>query len=62
MSGKIKVAFQGEMGAYSHLASQEVFPNSQVRPCASFEEAFELAKKDPEYKILIPIETLPLGL
>jgi len=61
MSGKIKVAFQGEMGAYSHLASKEVFPNSQVKPCASFEEVFELAKKDPEYKILIPIENTLAG-
>ena len=25
---KIKVAFQGEKGAYSHLASLEVFPNA----------------------------------
>ena len=61
MSGKIKVGFQGEMGAYSHLASKEVFPNSQVKPCASFEEVFELAKKDPEYKILIPIENTLAG-
>ena len=61
MSEKIKVAFQGEMGAYSHLASQEVFPNSQVKACATFEETFELANKDPEYKIMIPIENTLAG-
>ena len=61
MSGTIKVAFQGEMGAYSHLASQEVFPNSQVKACATFEEAFELANRDSEYKIMIPIENTLAG-
>ena len=61
MTGKIKVAFQGEMGAYSHLASKEVFPNSQMKACATFEEAFELANRDPEYKIMIPIENTLAG-
>ena len=61
MSEKIKVAFQGEMGAYSHLASQEVFQNSQVKACATFEETFKLASKDSEYKIMIPIENTLAG-
>ena len=26
---KKKIAFQGEMGAYSHLACEELFPNFQ---------------------------------
>ena len=61
MSGKLKVAFQGEMGAYSHLASKKVFPNSHVKACTTFEEVFELANKDPEYKIMIPIENTLAG-
>ena len=56
MKEKIKVAFQGEKGAYSHLASLEVFPNSLIKACPTFEEVFQLAKTDPEYRIVIPIE------
>ena len=61
MKEKIKVAFQGEKGAYSHLASLEIFPNIDPLPCSTFEEAFQLAKDDPEYKIVIPIENSLAG-
>tara|TARA_Y100000590_G_scaffold50522_1_gene53259 strand:+ start:4942 stop:5790 length:849 start_codon:yes stop_codon:yes gene_type:complete len=61
MEKKIKVAFQGEKGAYSHLASLEVFPNVEARACATFEEAFQLAKDDLSYRILIPIENSLAG-
>ena len=42
MKEKIKVAFQGEKGAYSHLACLEIFPNIEAKPCYTFEEAFKL--------------------
>ena len=61
MEKKIKVAFQGEKGAYSHLASLEVFPNSLIKACPTFEEVFQLAKTDPEYRIVIPIENSLAG-
>ena len=61
MNKKIKIAFQGEKGAYSHLAALEIFPDSDVQPCATFEEAFELANKKHEYKIIIPIENSLAG-
>ena len=61
MQEKIKVAFQGEKGAYSHLACLEIFPNIEPLPCPTFEEAFQLAKDDPEYKIIIPIENSLAG-
>ena len=54
MFKKTKIAFQGEKGAYSHLASLEVFPDAEVKACPTFEETFKLAKENPEYKILIP--------
>ncbi len=61
MKHKIKVAFQGEKGAYSHLACLEVFPNVDAKACSTFEEAFQLAKDNSEYKIVIPIENSLAG-
>jgi len=61
MKEKIKVAFQGEKGAYSHLACLEIFPNIEPLPCSTFEKAFQLAKDNPEYKIIIPIENSLAG-
>ena len=61
MNKKIKVAFQGEKGAYSHLACLEVFPNVETISCSTFEEAFQLAKDDSKYKIVIPIENSLAG-
>ena len=61
MTKKIKIAFQGEKGAYSHLACLEVFPNADALACSTFEEAFQLAKDNSEYKIIIPIENSLAG-
>ena len=61
MSDKIKIAFQGEKGAYSHLACLEIFPNAEASGCSTFEEAFQLAKDNSEYKIIIPIENSLAG-
>ena len=61
MEKKIKVAFQGEKGAYSHLACLEIFPNVEALACPTFEEAFQLAKNNSEYKIVIPIENSLAG-
>ena len=61
MKIKFKVAFQGEKGAYSHLACLEVFPNTNVTACPTFGEAFQLAKDNSEYKIVIPIENSLAG-
>ena len=61
MNTKLKVAFQGEKGAYSHLACLEVFPDTDAIACSTFEEAFQLAKDNSEYKIVIPIENSLAG-
>ena len=61
MSEKRKVAFQGEEGAYSHLACLEVFPNADIIACPTFEETFKLAKENSKYKIVIPIENSLAG-
>jgi len=61
MKEKLKVAFQGEKGAYSHLACQEIFPNVDAVACTTFEEAFQLARDNSECKIVIPIENSLAG-
>ena len=61
MSNKSKIAFQGEQGAYSHLASLEIFPNSEVKACSTFEEVFKLAKDNSDYKVVIPITNSSTG-
>jgi len=61
MSNKLKIAFQGEKGAYSHLACLEIFPETEAVACPTFEKAFQLAKDDSEYRIVIPIENSLAG-
>ena len=61
MSEKNKIAFQGEKGAYSHLAIKEIFPNAEIKTCSTFEQVFEIAKKDSEFKVVIPIENSLAG-
>ena len=53
---KIKVAFQGELGAYSHIAVNEVFNDVEIKTCSTFEETFKTAFEDESYKIVIPLE------
>tara|TARA_B100001989_G_scaffold213765_1_gene163824 strand:+ start:171 stop:1007 length:837 start_codon:yes stop_codon:yes gene_type:complete len=57
----VKIAFQGELGAYSHIAAKELFDDSEIRACATFEETFKLAYDDDSYKIIIPIENSLAG-
>jgi len=61
MKEKIKVAFQGEAGAYSHLACLEIFPNADIVACKTFDQVFKLAKESSKYKIVIPITNSSTG-
>ena len=61
MNEKIKVAFQGEKGAYSHLACLEIFPKAEVVGCSTFEKVFQLAKDEKDCRIVIPIENSLAG-
>ena len=56
-----KVAFQGEMGAYSHIACEKLFPGSLIKACSTFEETFKTAHEDEKCKIVIPIENSLAG-
>ena len=58
---KIKIAIQGELGAYSHIAANNLFKDSEIKTCATFEETFKKAYEDESYKIIIPIENSLAG-
>jgi len=58
---KVKLAFQGEKGAYSHIASEEIFKGAEVKNCKTFEETFKTVFDDENYKAIIPIENSLAG-
>ena len=58
---KQKIAFQGERGAYSHLACLEIFKDPEIKTCTTFEETFKTAHQDENYKIVIPLENSLAG-
>jgi prephenate dehydratase len=58
---KIKVAIQGELGAYSHIAVEKLYKDVEIKTCATFEETFKQAYNDESYKIVIPIENSLAG-
>ena len=58
---KHKVAIQGEKGAYSHIASEELYKGAEIKTCSSFEETFKTAFEDSTYKIIIPLENSLAG-
>jgi prephenate dehydratase len=55
------IAFQGQPGAYSHLACREAYPGHEPLPCESFEDAFEAVAKDRAELGMIPIENSLAG-
>ena len=56
-----KIAIQGELGAYSHIAAQNLYQGVEIKTCATFEETFKEAYNDPNCKIVIPIENSLAG-
>ena len=50
----MKILFQGSMGAYSHLAALEAYPNADIIPCKTFDECFSKANEDTKIRIIIP--------
>ena len=53
---KDKIAIQGELGAYSHIAANDLFKDAEIKTCATFEETFKQAYENENFKIIIPIE------
>ena len=58
---KTKIAIQGELGAYSHIAAENLYPGAEISTCLTFEETFKQAYNDTSFKIVIPIENSLAG-
>ena len=58
---KIKIAIQGELGAYSHIAVKKLYQDIEIKTCATFEDTFKQAYNDSNYRIVIPIENSLAG-
>ena len=57
----MKIGIQGELGAYSHIAVENLYKNADIKTCSTFEDTFKLAYNDQNYKIVIPIENSLAG-
>jgi prephenate dehydratase len=52
----MKIAYQGEPGAFSEAAARRVDPDAQLTPCRTFEEVFETVLAAPGTYGVLPIE------
>ncbi|NVJ70405.1 MAG: prephenate dehydratase [Alphaproteobacteria bacterium] len=55
------IAFQGELGAYSHMACQAKFPNLEPLSTPSFEDALAAVQQGRARLAMIPIENSTAG-
>ncbi|HMR32113.1 MAG TPA: prephenate dehydratase [Geminicoccus sp.] len=55
------VAFQGMLGAYSHLACRERLPEMRAAPCHSFEDAFAAVREGRAKLAMIPVDNTVAG-
>lgn len=52
----MRIAFQGEPGAYSEAAALTYAPGADVLPCRSFEEVFAAVARGPATHGILPME------
>src|SRR3954453_14343027 len=61
MTKKLKIAFQGESGANSHIAIVEAYPDAVPLPCPTFEDALSAISSGEADLGMIPIENSVAG-
>src|ERR1700692_671837 len=57
----MKIAFQGEPGANSHIAIAEAYPDAEALPCPTFEDALAAIASGEAELGMIPIENSVAG-
>lgn len=55
------IAFQGELGAYSHEACHNARPNMTVLPCPTFEDVIEALRSGKADLAMLPVENSTYG-
>jgi prephenate dehydratase len=61
MSQTDRIAFQGEPGAYSHLACRQAYPEMEAVPCKTFEEAIAACRSGEARLAMLPVENSTYG-
>jgi len=56
-----KIAFQGELGAFSHAASLDLFPDEQAVPCVTFEQTIAAVQSGIADLAVVPVENSLYG-
>lgn len=56
-----RIVYQGEPGAYSHLACREHFPEMEPWACQSFAQAFDRVRSGDARLAMIPVENTVAG-
>ena len=59
---KTTIAFQGELGANSHMACIEARPNFDVLPCHSFEDMLAAVQEKRAIEAMVPVSYTHLTL
>ena len=56
-----RIAFQGELGAYSHEACRNARPEMVPVPCATFEDVIETVRRGEAELAVLPVENSTYG-
>ena len=56
-----RIAFQGELGAYSHQACRETYPEMEALPCRTFEDAISAVREGQAELAMLPVENSTFG-
>ncbi len=60
-TGARTIAFQGELGAFSHAAALETFPNDRPLPCITFEQTIAAVQDGKADFAVVPVENSLYG-
>ncbi len=58
---KRAIAFQGDYGAFSHMACKEAAPDYEPLPCSTFEDTFAGVTEGRAARAMIPVENSVAG-
>jgi prephenate dehydratase len=56
-----RIAFQGSLGAYSHLACRAVAPDWEAVPCQTFDKVFDVVESGGADRAMLPVENSQAG-